>query len=858
MRYLRIFLYILLTLVLLVITGGLLIAFVYENEVKEFFKQQLNKQLNTIIIIEPENIQFSVFKNFPYASLEFYDVVAMDALPKAKDTLFKANNISMQFNLADIYKENYKIKKLKIADGYLSIKIDKSGKDNYHFWKTSDDTSVSSNVSFALEKVVFNKIKFTYRDKKNKLNHSVYLNEGHLAGEFNADNYTLSSSADMQIKYLKSDTTTYLSDKPLKLTFSTDVAGNHYSIHNADVKIADLHLQLSGNLKDDPKALAMDMNIKGKDINIQSVFSLLPAEYKNALSDYESAGEFYFKANIKGELSDEEIPKINASFGVSDGEITQKSSAINLKNLRVEGVYENIPYGKKQEQTVDIKKLTAVIGNGKVEGSLKISDAGVPSIEAVLKGETELNDVKEFFKIDTLENALGKIKINARYKGIYKSGSVYTAADYRNAQISGDIVLIDAGCKIKNSTRTFEKINGTFVINNSDFILNNISGQARNSDFVFDGTLKNIIPFLLIENEPLWVNAKFTSDNLDLNQLLSDKQENAVSEYSVKLSEYINADLNTSIKKLNFRKFEATDINGRLQIKNQRLIADPLTFNAFDGEMKISGMMDASQINPILITCDASLQKININKLFYQCENFGQDVLVDDNIKGFVTSDIKFASVWSSALEADLDKVYAYADVLIEKGELIKYEPMKELSKFVKLSELEVVKFSTLKNTIEIKKQTIYIPKMEVNSSALNITCSGTHTFNNEIDYHLKVLLNELLSKKAKSSKKENDEFGVIEDDGLGRTALYFSMTGTVDNPIIKYDRKGAKEKLKEDIKVEKQTLKNILNEEFGWFKKDSTIKNSKQAPEKKKEDDKFIIKWDEEADDKNPEDDDF
>ena len=50
-------------------------------------------------------------------------------------------------------------------------------------------------------------------------------------------------------------------------------------------------------------------------------------------------------------------------------------------------------------------------------------------------------------------------------------------------------------------------------------------------------------------------------------------------------------------------------------------------------------------------------------------------------------------------------------------------------------------------------------------------------------------------------------------------------MTGTVDNPIIKYDRKGAKEKIKQDILQEKQNLKQLFKEELGFFKKD-TIKS--------------------------------
>jgi hypothetical protein len=124
------------------------------------------------------------------------------------------------------------------------------------------------------------------------------------------------------------------------------------------------------------------------------------------------------------------------------------------------------------------------------------------------------------------------------------------------------------------------------------------------------------------------------------------------------------------------------------------------------------------------------------------------------------------------------------------------------------------------------------------------------------------------LSQKAKKAKKENEEFGVVEDDGLGRTNLYVNVTGTVDNPVYTYDAKGVKAKLAVDFLKEKKNLKNILNDEFGWFKKDTSVINSKERDKKnelklpkkndkkdrekeklrKQEEGKYIIEWEDDT----------
>jgi hypothetical protein len=193
----------------------------------------------------------------------------------------------------------------------------------------------------------------------------------------------------------------------------------------------------------------------------------------------------------------------------------------------------------------------------------------------------------------------------------------------------------------------------------------------------------------------------------------------------------------------------------------------------------------------------------------------------------------------------DLDKLYTDADLTIENGELLNMEALKCLSRFTKLKDLDDVRFATLKNQIEIKNQAISFPKMEINSSAINITAAGKHTFSNAIDYKVKLALAQLLFDKAKNAKRENEEFGEVADDGLGRVNLWLSMTGTVDKPVIKYDSKSAFQNVKNDIKVEKQNLKQILKDEFG--KKDSST-TTKTPPKETK----FTVNWGEEK--KKPE----
>jgi hypothetical protein len=106
---------------------------------------------------------------------------------------------------------------------------------------------------------------------------------------------------------------------------------------------------------------------------------------------------------------------------------------------------------------------------------------------------------------------------------------------------------------------------------------------------------------------------------------------------------------------------------------------------------------------------------------------------------------------------------------------------------------------------------------MDIQSNALNLQLKGTHSFDNQINYGIKVNLKKLLA--AKFKKNNNDTY--IEEDPYEGTNIFLTLKGDISNPSIAYDKSSVKEKMKEDFKKEKETLKNL-------FKKDSEIQTNK------------------------------
>ena len=58
----------------------------------------------------------------------------------------------------------------------------------------------------------------------------------------------------------------------------------------------------------------------------------------------------------------------------------------------------------------------------------------------------------------------------------------------------------------------------------------------------------------------------------------------------------------------------------------------------------------------------------------------------------------------------------------------------------------------------------------------------------------------------------------------LGRTSLLLKIEGNGEDVKVGYDIKAAGNQVKNEIKSERQNLKTILNQEYGWYKNDTTV----------------------------------
>lgn len=848
MKFVKRLFLILLLLLLVAVSGIMIAAHYYGDEIKAFVVENLNKHLKTEVKVS--NVEFSVWENFPSASIVFSDVVIY-AVNAKNDSLLSAKKLSATFNLKDLYQEQYKLIGLTVEDGICKMQVDNSGYSNYIFWNEADSAS-SASFSVELEKVSLKKMNYTYVDYSRDSEFSFLIEEADINGNFEASIFDLRLNTKLENTKIKFGKTELFENRTLYLLVDGNVnqAEERLNFTDANLGVDDMNIAVNGFL-DYGKASKIDLHLKSSNTDLDKTIALLPASVRNYLSRFKIRGAANFDGRINGPLSN--TPHYNFNFEVKEGTFSDKDSELSFTESSLSGSVTNGKNRNNKSTRLELNSFKTNLQHGIVDGTLNVVNFDQPEYNYKGNLTFELSEAVDFFKWKDLLNPTGSVSAALSIQGKLATAKEYTAKDWKKSKVDGTVQLHDIGFSLKNSPQQLSSINGQLNFNNNSILIDLLTATIDDNSLELKGKLNNLIAYLMNDKEPLFIDAQLYSPKVNLAQLLASNESSEEEEsYALDISPRLTVYADIKVDQLHFNQFELDELKSVLVIKKQRIDARGVSFNSQEGKVKGDLFIRENQNNSLTLFSQGELAEVNIRKLFKSFNNFGQSTLKAENLSGIANVDFRFNSVWSKQLEIDQKSIKMDASFTIDNGKLIDFKTLESLSRFVELEELKEVKFKRLHNQLLIENELITVPRFDVLSSALNLSVAGTHSFDNEIDYHITLLLSELLSRKAKKPKES--EFGYVEEDGLKGSKLFLKMTGTVDDPSIAYDTKALKSTLKKKFIQEKNTFKALLKEEFGLFKNDSSLKpepqpQRKQSPFQIEIDSSLIKKKDKEKD---------
>ena len=189
-----------------------------------------------------------------------------------------------------------------------------------------------------------------------------------------------------------------------------------------------------------------------------------------------------------------------------------------------------------------------------------------------------------------------------------------------------------------------------------------------------------------------------------------------------------------------YHRIDLQNIHTRLRTShNHYIYVDTLDLNAAGGNITMTGYFNGSDPKHIYLKPDLRFRNVDLDKLLFKFENFGQDAIVSENLHGKLTADIKGKIRMYPDMIPDIDQSEIHMNVQVLDGRLENYEYMLLLSDYLGDKDLSSVRFDTLQNHMDIKNGQLTIPNMTIESTIGHFELSGKQDMNFNMEYFIRI-----------------------------------------------------------------------------------------------------------------------
>lgn len=803
-----------------------LLAYVYQDDLKTYVAESVNENLNRDIAIGEKGIDYNVLSHFPNIAVELPEVRIANP-EHIEGLLLNVEKVYIVFDLFSIISGEFVINEISVAEGELNILFDSDGLPNYKIWNDAKESKESNGLM--IENINLEGLKFLYSDFRKNQKVCIDVKNLNIVPLSLNNTIQLESSLDANLKSIdidgfELDTSIVLNgavnyfakNKKIGVSYLGELLGSN----------SNLNFDFSMNEKQD----SLDFSFKLDDFGISRIVNVLPNKVRSTLLN-SASGRISLEGAINGDIN---APSIHVNYRITKGAVGIHQERIS--NIKANGEFIQSSLFNTRKGKIVVNQLSGNFLNSNFEGSLELENFKSPWVKTKMNCNVDLGELYSNFSLTQFDALKGMVNLNAQLSGgIQDLLGNNRRKSIRNFKSNGKIHFDGLEILPKGFSNQINFETGDLTFDNKDLTIVNLNGQVNNSKFDMNGKLTNFLK-TIFSNAPLTFNAKLNIDQLKLEEFITaEGSDVADSAYYFSLPEDILLDVKLNLGDFKFRKFHAQDIKGAMLLKNQRLAFTKMQFKTCSGSALVSGKIEASYAKKVLFECSADLKNIDATEAFNEFENFGQDFLLAKHVKGRITTDIYLLAETDKQLNVLKDKIYTKTKIKIIDGELTSFEPLIELEEFLneefKLNfNLKQLKFKTLENDIEVINKKISIPEMAIRTNDLNMDISGTHTFDQVIDYSFKVKHSDIF--KASKENKIDKEYGVVENNDKTAT-LPLKMTGTVDDPKFSYDIKKKTDIIRENLKKEGQNIIKLIKDEF----KGSKEKQEQKEKNKKEQD---------------------
>ncbi len=837
---------------------------VFKEKIKELITSQAGEYLNAKL--EFADLDLSLFRSFPALSIRIDELSLSGINEFEKDTLVAFNYFQTDVNLMSVaFGDAIEIKAIILNEPKILAKVLANGKANWDIAKEDttvvekvDTTQSDSKFKISLKKFEIKNAQIVYDDAEGNIYAAIDSLDFYLKGDMTQDHTTLNI-----VSTIKSLTTTYEGItylKKVRMGFKSDLdadlANSIYKFKENEFRLNEIVMGFDGKVEMPTDDIDIDITFKTGNTAFKPVLSLIPVVYMTDFEGVKTSGQFKLSGYVKGIYNDDNLPAFGMNLLVKNARFQYPDLPKSVENINFDVQVDN-KGGSGDDNTIDIKKAHIEMAQNPFDANMKIitTSADVDMNGKVI-GKIDFGSLKDIVPLDDM-TIKGILDANLEFGGKLSS---LEKEKYDEFKAKGDIKLTNFSYESSDMPKTVNIPSALMTFTPNFVSLNNLDVNIGKTDLHMNGTLDNLLPYVL-QDSTLLARFNFSSAYFNANDLVGDEavaEVEAESTDTVPLTAFaipVNIDflLRSKMDKIIYDDLEITNLKGDIILKNSKMIFKDVLMNLLKGSMKMNGYYDAKDTLSPKVKYQMNIKDFDIPAAFETFNTVQKLAPIAKNANGKFSLDFDF----SSDLDYYLSPVYK---TLNGKGrfkskniQLTEVETLTKLSELTKWKKLANPSLKDIDLKFEIKNGNIKVDPTKMKMGKSELEFGGTQGLDKKIDYDLKMNiprkeLGERVNKVVDNLlAKTGKEINIAENIKINA-----KVVGTVDNPKVKLAGSkdgGVKDEIKKEVGEEAKKLIDEADKEAQKLIAEAEKEAEKIKNEAKKAGDKFVLEADKQAD---------
>lgn len=744
--------------------GSLYVLFTaYRHQITQVATEELKQRYG--ITLHASRARVSIISDWPNVSVQLRDVAAVgESFPGSGIT---AGSMAFSMNIRELLNRRIVIRSLVLRDGQIVFTKPTEEEPAAEQTTVSADSS-GEHFDFQIRKIRLKNMRMVYRSPLQGQRFDVVFEDDVIRLKQYSDGVeaTLSGEAFSNGLTFRAKRGEFLHGAEMQLRLHM-----HYSTRDNLLCVRPgSRAQVDGQSYDVCALLKfgeekeINLDVSTRNVTVEQIKQIVNPRIRKTLSHYEVKGPLNGRVTLVAPIGKREEPALIIRAGTERNVVRIGSSRIPYKDVAFRAKIVSVDHsGKKgdiSKASVTFEHVSGKVFDFPFTAWVKVTNLQRPYL--TVRGKMNINAADINLSVKNEFELQGHAHAYIRYSGYAEKVNREEFLSDR-MRLTADLRLMNLRYREKKRPYVYT-LNGNARVKGMDVSFDDLKISTAVGDARLKGTAEQFVKYLFGYTNGFRATLIAHSDSINLNPVLmkpkqdrlaamavadsaqtgktavlpvsAENGQSRIQSHKETLSRFL-FDVDLHAKKMVMRRVHAEDAKMRLGYHDDTLEVTSLRLYTCGGRIDAKGEVAGFT----RVKADLAVQGLDVNAMFSQFENFGQETILSDNLRGKISLEAKFDSQLDDNMEVIGETMSGEVRLSLKDGQLINFGPIEKLSNFLfKNRDFSRVSFSELNETFQVRGFEMTINELEIGSNILNLyVVNGIYNFKGES--HINVLL---------------------------------------------------------------------------------------------------------------------